>query len=100
MKKTIQDLKNGSRNNKAITKRNNPGDRTPRKEVKSHRCKHEQQNTRDRREDAIENIDTTVKENTKCKMLLTPNIQEIQDKMTRPNLRMIGIENRDVFHLK
>ena len=28
-------------------------------------------------EDNIENIDTTVKENTKCKKLLTQNIQEI-----------------------
>jgi hypothetical protein len=30
-------------------------------------------------EDTIENIDTTVKENVKCKKLLTQNIQEIQD---------------------
>ena len=30
-------------------------------------------------EDNIENIDTTVKENVKCKKLLTQNIQEIQD---------------------
>jgi predicted nucleic acid-binding Zn-ribbon protein len=28
-------------------------------------------------EDTIENIDTTVKENAKCKKLLTQNIQEI-----------------------
>ena len=28
-------------------------------------------------EDTIENIDTTVKENSKCKKLQTPNIQEI-----------------------
>jgi methyl-accepting chemotaxis protein len=42
-------------------------------------------------EDTIENIDTTVKENTKSKKFLTPNIQEIQDTkqdtMRRPNLR-------------
>ena len=43
-------------------------------------------------EDTIENIDTTVKENAKCKKLLTQNIQEIQDTMRRPNLRIIGIE--------
>jgi hypothetical protein len=30
-------------------------------------------------EDTIENIDTTVKENAKCKNLLTQNIQEIQE---------------------
>jgi hypothetical protein len=30
-----------------------------------------------RAEDTIENIDTTVKENAKCKKLLTQNIQEI-----------------------
>ena len=40
-------------------------------------------------EDTRENIDTTVKENEKCKKLLTPNIQEIQDTMRRPNLRII-----------
>ena len=34
----------------------------------------------------IENIDTTVKENTKCRTPLTQNIQEIQDTMRRPNL--------------
>jgi hypothetical protein len=32
-------------------------------------------------EDTIENIDTTVKENAKCKKILTQNIQEIQDKI-------------------
>jgi hypothetical protein len=37
-------------------------------------------------EDTIENIDITVKENAKCKKLLTQNIQEIQDIMRRPNL--------------
>jgi uncharacterized coiled-coil protein SlyX len=42
-------------------------------------------------EDTIENIDTTVKENTKYKRLLTQNTQEIHDTMRRPNLRIIGI---------
>jgi cell division protein FtsL len=32
-------------------------------------------------EDSIENIDTTIKENAKCKKILTQNIQEIQDTM-------------------
>ena len=39
-----------------------------------------------------EDIDTSVKENTKCKKLLTQNIQEIQDTMKRSNLRIIGME--------
>jgi hypothetical protein len=51
-------------------------------------------------EDTIENIDTTVKENTKSKKLLTQNIQEIQDTMRRPNLRKIGIEEREDSQLK
>jgi hypothetical protein len=48
----------------------------------------------------IENIDTTVKENAKTKKLLTQNIQEIQNTMRRPNLRIIGIENSEDFQLK
>jgi uncharacterized coiled-coil protein SlyX len=47
-------------------------------------------------EDTIENINTTVKENAKCKRILTQNIQEIQNTIKRPNLRIIGIgENED-----
>jgi uncharacterized coiled-coil protein SlyX len=46
-------------------------------------------------EDTLENIDTTVKENAKCKKLLTQNIQEILEKLKRPNLRIIGIEERE-----
>ena len=45
----------------------------------------------------IENIDTTVKENAKCKKLLTQNIQEIQDTMRKPNLRIIGIDENEVY---
>ena len=51
-------------------------------------------------EDSIENIDTTVKENTKCKRILTQKIQEIQDTMRRPNLRIIGIEESEDSQLK
>ena len=43
-------------------------------------------------EDSIENIDTTIKENMKCKKTLTQNIQEIQDTMRKPNLKIIGID--------
>ena len=51
-------------------------------------------------EDSIENIDTTDKENTKCKRILTQNIQEIQDTMRRPNLRIIGVDENEDFQLK
>ena len=43
-------------------------------------------------EDTIENIDTTIKENAKCKKILTQNNQEIQDKIRKPNLQIISIE--------
>jgi chromosome segregation ATPase len=51
-------------------------------------------------EHTIENIDTTVKENAKCRKLLTQNIQEIQDTMRRPTLRIIGIEDGEESQLK
>jgi uncharacterized coiled-coil protein SlyX len=51
-------------------------------------------------EDTIKNIDTTVKENVKCKNILAQNIQEIQDTMRRPNLRIIGIDKKEDFQLK
>jgi uncharacterized coiled-coil protein SlyX len=46
-------------------------------------------------DDTIENIDTTVKENTKNKKLLAQNILEIQDTMRRLNLRITGIEESE-----
>jgi hypothetical protein len=47
-------------------------------------------------ENSIENNDTIIKENSKCKKILTQNIQEIQDTLTRPNLWIIGVdENED-----
>jgi predicted ribosome quality control (RQC) complex YloA/Tae2 family protein len=50
-------------------------------------------------EDSIENMDTTIKGNAKCKKILTQNIQEIQDTMRRPNLRIVGVdENEDFQH--
>jgi hypothetical protein len=50
LNKTIQDLKNGCRNNTEITKGDNPEVRKPRKEIRSHKYKNYQQNARDRRE--------------------------------------------------
>jgi archaeosine-15-forming tRNA-guanine transglycosylase len=50
-------------------------------------------------EDSIENISTTIKDNAKCKKILTQNNQEIQNTMRRPNLRIIGVdENEDFQH--
>jgi hypothetical protein len=49
-------------------------------------------------EDSIENKDTTIKEDTKCKKILTQTIQEIQDTMRRPSLRITGID--EDFQLK
>jgi DNA-binding FrmR family transcriptional regulator len=46
-------------------------------------------------EDTIENIDTAIKENAKCKKILTQNIQEIQDAMRRLKLTIIGIEESE-----
>ena len=51
-------------------------------------------------EDSIENIGTTIKENTKRKKILTQNIQEIQDTMRRPNLQIIGVDENEDFQLK
>jgi hypothetical protein len=48
-------------------------------------------------EDSIENMDTTIKENAKCKKILTQNIQEIQDIMRRPNLRIKSINENEDF---
>ena len=51
-------------------------------------------------EDTIEDINITVKENKKCKKLLTQNIQEIQDTMRRPNLGIIDVEESKDSQLK
>jgi chromosome segregation ATPase len=50
-------------------------------------------------EDSIEKMDTTIKENAKCEMILTQIIQEIQNTMRRPNLRIIGIEESEYSQL-
>jgi hypothetical protein len=51
-------------------------------------------------EDTVEEIDTTVKENSKCKKLLTQSIQEIQDTMKRPKLRIIRIDEKEDSQIK
>ena len=51
-------------------------------------------------EDSIENMGTTIKENTKFQKILTQNIQEIQDTMRRPNLQIIGVDENEDIQLK
>jgi hypothetical protein len=51
-------------------------------------------------EHSIENMGTTIKENAKCKKILTQNIQEIQDTMRRPNLWIIRVDENEDFQLK
>jgi len=50
LNKNHSGFKSGNRNNKQSTKGDNPGDRKPREEIRSHRYKHHQQNIRGRRE--------------------------------------------------
>jgi hypothetical protein len=51
-------------------------------------------------EDSIEDMDTTIKENAKSKKSITQNIQDIQDTMRRPNLRIISIDENEDFQIK
>ena len=51
-------------------------------------------------EDSLENIGTTIKENTKCRRILPQNIQEIQDIMRIPNLQIIGVDENEDVQLK
>ena len=51
-------------------------------------------------EDSLENIGTTIKENGKCKKILTQNIQEMQDTMRRPNRWIIVVDENEDFQLK
>ena len=51
-------------------------------------------------EDNIVKIDKTAREDAKTKKLLTQNVQEIQDTMRRPNLRIIGIEEGEEYQLR
>jgi hypothetical protein len=51
-------------------------------------------------EDSIDYMDTAFKENAKCKKILTQNIQEIQDTLRTPNLRIVCIDEDEDFQLK
>jgi chromosome segregation ATPase len=48
-------------------------------------------------EDTIENIGTTIKENVKCKKIITQNTQEVKGTMRRSNL---SIDEKEDFQLK
>ena len=50
--------------------------------------------------DTIEEIDTTVNENSKHENILTQNIQETQDTMKRQNLGIIGREETEESQLQ
>jgi DNA-binding protein H-NS len=77
LNKTIQDLKiEVEKKNKELTKGDNSGDRNPRKEIRNHRCEHQQQNTRDGRENLrCRRVHRKHGHNNqrKCKMLKDPN---------------------------
>ena len=45
-------------------------------------------------------MDTAIKENAKCKKILTQIIQEIQNTMRRPNLQIIEVDENEDFQLK
>jgi hypothetical protein len=98
LNKTIQDL------NKENPKKDNSRDRNPRKEIRNHRYISNRIQEMEKRisgaEDFIGNMDTTIKENAKYKKILTQNIQEIQDTMRRPNLQIIGVDEKEDFPLK
>jgi hypothetical protein len=51
-------------------------------------------------EESIENMGTTIKENAKCKKILSQIIQESQGTMRRPNQRIIGVDENQDFQLK
>ena len=45
-------------------------------------------------------MDKTIKENTKCKEILTQNTQEIQDTVRWPSLKIIGVDENEDLQLK
>ena len=80
LNKVIEDLKVEVETIKKTQNGGKPGNGKPRKEVRNYRYKDFQQNIGDRRqnlrqrldiEDTVEEMDTKIKENTKCKKLLT-----------------------------
>ena len=65
----------------------------------------QQQNTRDGRENRRcrrfhRKHGHNSQRNGKCEKVLTQNIQEIQDKMRRPNLQIRGVDENEDFQIK
>jgi hypothetical protein len=50
-------------------------------------------------EDSIKNMDTTIKENVKCKKIQTLSIREIQDTMRRSKLWIIRVDENEDFQI-
>jgi hypothetical protein len=70
----------------------------------NHRCEHQQQNTRDGRENLRcrkfhREHQHNNQRKSKMQKILTQSIQEIQNTMRRPNLRIIGIDENEDFQL-
>ena len=101
MKRTIQDLKREVETiKKTQSKIQTLGKKSGTIDVSISNRIQEMQERIPSAEDSIENMDTTIKENAKCKKIFTQNIQEIQDTMRRPNLQIIGIEENEDLQLK
>jgi hypothetical protein len=68
-------------------------------------CEHQQQNTRDGRENLRcrrfhREHGHNYQKNAKCKKILTQNIQKIHDKMRSPNLQIIGVDENKDFQIE
>ena len=93
------------KNNEENPKGDNSEDRNPGKEIGNHRCENQQQNTKDGRENLKYrrfHREHGHNNQRKWKMQKDPNsnIQEFQDTMRRPNLRIIGVDENEDFQLK
>ena len=100
LKKTIQDLKMEVETMKETQRKTTLEIKTVGKksgtiDVSISNRKEEMEERISGTEDSIKNKGTTIKENAKCKKILTQNIQEIQDTMRRANLRIIGIDESE-----
>jgi hypothetical protein len=98
--KTIQDGLDGNRNNKEILKGDNPGHGKCRKEIRSHRCKHHQQNTRDRRQNLRFRRYHRKHQHNSQKKAPNPKHPGNPGHNERSNLRKIGIEENEDYQLK
>jgi hypothetical protein len=111
LNKTIQDLKGKVETIKKTQRETTleietlgkKSENTDAKEIWNHRCEHQQHKTRDGRENLrCRRFHREHGHNNqrKCKTTLTQNIQEVQDTMRRPNLRIIGVHKKKDFQLK